>query len=144
MRNTAATSHSPASGCRPAPINGRCSRHTDRRSASFESGFLDPIDVVARQHPAHALDKLAFANGKLRLVLLLLQERLTIRYLFLALAADLRAENEILDLHDALRLLVAALNDGARRIAAVCIFELHTVIVFRVEEIQLRAVTGIV
>src|SRR3569623_914818 len=100
---------------------------------------LLPVDVVARQHLADAFDKLALAHRDLRLALLLLQESLASR----TLAADPRAENESLDLHDALHLLVPDLNDGARRVAAVGIFELHAEIVLRIAEIHLSANPGI-
>ncbi len=56
---------------------------------------------------------------------------------------ELRADGEILDLHFAARLLVAALDDGAGRVALVGIFQLLAEIVLRIAEIKLGADAGV-
>ena len=58
-------------------------------------------------------------------------------------AAQRRAEDQILDLHLALRLFVTALNDRARRAALVGVFQLLADAVLRIAEIKLGADAGV-
>src|SRR5437762_7052063 len=77
-----------------------------------------PFHFMARQHFAHLRDKLIFAARKLRgaalAPFLIGGDR----------GRGFGALDEILDLHLAARLLITPLNDHARRIAPVGVFEL--------------------
>src|SRR5579883_3083263 len=77
--------------------------------------------VVPRQDLAHGLDQLRLRHRELRLGLLL-----QIVVAILGQPGDLGAEDQVLDLHLALRLLVGALDHHARRPAFVGIFHLRT------------------
>ena len=59
------------------------------------------------------------------------------------MAVSVRAEDQVLDLHLALRLLVAALDDGAGRAALVGVFHLLADTVLRIAEIELGADAGV-
>jgi len=69
--------------------------------------------------PTHGLDQLVLACGELR------RPALAPGGVVLDLGRQLRAEREVLDLHLAAGALVAALDDDARRAAAVGIFHLR-------------------
>ena len=74
---------------------------------------------MAGENLPNPFDKLRFGHGELRLGLLL--------QIFLAVldGGERGAEDQILDLHLAFRLLVAALDDDARRAAPIGIFHLR-------------------
>ena len=83
------------------------------------------------EQAAHGLDHCRFLDDELRLGLLL--------QVFVAVLGrgQCCAQDQVLDLDFAARLLVAALNDGARRVPLVGVFELRSDIVFQIAEIEL-------
>src|SRR5215471_5828118 len=87
---------------------------------------------MARQHFAHLGDKLGFLAGELR------RARLAPLLVGDDRGRGLGALDQVLDLHLAARLLVAALDDHARRVAPVGIFQL-VAHVLGVAEIELGA-----
>ena len=89
---------------------------------------------MARENFANLFDKLAFLAGDLGLCLLL-----QIVVAIAGVSGNFRADDQVLDLNLALRLLVAALNDDTRRIAPVGILELDAEIVLWIAEIELGA-----
>src|SRR5690348_2991100 len=93
--------------------------------------WLSPLHVMPRQNFLHGLDQHALVDLGLGLALPL--------QIFLAVLdlGEPRAKDQILDLHLAPRLLVRALHDRARRIAAVGIFHLLADRVLGIAEIEL-------
>src|SRR5262245_58222832 len=87
--------------------------------------------LVLCEQAAHGLDQRCFLDGELRLGLLL--------QIFVAVLGrgQCCSQDQVLDLDFAARFLVAALNDGARRVPLVGVFELRPDIVFRIAEIEL-------
>src|SRR5712692_644474 len=76
-------------------------------------------DAVAGEHLAHGFDEFRFLHRELR--------RAALAPLLVGgdFIGGLGAEDEVLDLHLALRLLVAALDDDTRRVALVGVFQLR-------------------
>src|SRR5262245_7293243 len=111
------------------------------RSTLLASLLTLPIDrsiprhLVAGEHLAHARDQVALWHRELRLGLLL-----PIFIVVLAQAGKLGAERQILDLHFAPSLLVAALDHDAGRAPLVGIFHLRAE--FSRPEIELGANIG--
>src|SRR3954451_14936350 len=95
---------------------------------------LTPPYSVAREHAAYAVEQVILRHRELGFGLLCL--------VFLAILdrRDRGAEDQVLDLHLALGLLVAALDHGARRAALIGIFHLRAE--FAGAEIKLGANTG--
>src|SRR5262245_3119825 len=118
----------PPSRCSAITSTCRAGRRRPRSEA------LPPRDAVARQDLAHGVDEPALGNGKLRgpglPPFLIRGDR----------GGGLGALDQILDLHLAPRLLVAALDDHAGTAAPIGIFHLRTH--FSAAEIELGADAG--
>src|SRR4051794_13218250 len=91
-----------------------------------------PFHLMARQHFSHLGDKLIFAARKLR------GAALSPFLIGGDRSGGLGALDQVLDLHLAARLFITALDDHARRIALVGVFEL-VAHVLRIAEIKLGA-----
>src|SRR5215831_4442028 len=105
-----------------------------RKRFAFAQPILRPRPAlrVARQHLAHRFDEAVLRHGELGLRLLA-----QVVVALLRQARQLGADDQVLDLHLALLLLVRALDDYARAAAAVGVFHLRAE--FARAEIELGA-----